>query len=41
LSCFRKFRGVKIHFHRLGVMCSNPHRLGVEVDFFLALINML
>jgi hypothetical protein len=27
----------KIHFHRLGegVVCSNPHRLGGEVDFFL------
>jgi hypothetical protein len=28
LSCFRKFSGKKINFHMLGVMCSNPYRLG-------------
>jgi hypothetical protein len=34
LSVLESSGGKKIQFHKLGVMCSNPHRLEGEVDFF-------
>jgi hypothetical protein len=40
LSCFIKFRGSKIHFHRLGADVLQPSYVGGEVYFFLECMNV-